>query len=143
MVLAMRALTDHIDGILHEQTQVRSDAIDLTVTECYDLTGPGRIDFGGGELEPGDTRPHERVYRNEDDDYQWWHLDPGQYLLEYNETLSTDRRLLVQPRDELLERGCSHPTLHVSELPRVPLSVGDGGLWLKENARVSTAVADA
>jgi len=135
--------TDYVDGIVHEPTQEHDDAVDLTVAECYDLTGPGRIDFGGGELEPADTREHERVYRNENDDYQWWHLDPGQYLLAYNETLSTDRRLVVQPRNELLERGAFHPTIHVTELPRMPLAVGDGGLWLKENARVSTVVTEA
>jgi len=45
-------------------------------------------------------------------------------------------------RDELRARGASHPTLHVNELSRVPLSVSGGGLRLKENARVSTLLAD-
>jgi hypothetical protein len=46
-----------------------------------------------------------------------------------------------QTRDELLARGASHPTLRVTELPRVPLSVGGAGLRIKKNARVSTLVA--
>lgn len=46
----------------------------------------------------------------------------------------------LQTRTELLERGATHPTLSVTTLPRVPLSVGGEGLKLKENARVSTLV---
>lgn len=136
----MGALTDHIDGIVHEPTQVHEDAIDLTVTEVYEITEPGRIDFGGGELEPAALDPHDRTWRNEADDYQWWQLDAGQYLLEYNEALSTDERVVVQPRDELLARGANHPTVHVTELDRLPLSVGGDGIQIKENARVSTVL---
>ncbi len=76
------------------------------------------------------------MWRDPDDDYQWWELSAGTYLIEYNESL-TDEALL-QPRPELVERGGSHPTLRVTELPRVPLSVGGAGLRLKANARVSS-----
>jgi len=47
----------------------------------------------------------------------------------------------LKPRTELLERGATHPTLHVESLPRLPLTVGGAGLKLKANARVSTIVA--
>ncbi|QKY19428.1 dCTP deaminase [Halolamina sp. CBA1230] len=133
----MSDLVDAVEGIVHEPTQVRDDGgLDLTVAEVHEISEPGRVDFGGGELEPAETEPHERVWRNEEDDYQWWQLDPGTYLLEYNESLSGEA--VLQPRTEILERGGSHPTLRVSELPRVPLTVGGAGLYLKENARVST-----
>jgi hypothetical protein len=46
----------------------------------------------------------------------------------------------LQTRDELLARGTFHPTLWVTSLPQVPLSVGGAGIELKENARVSTLV---
>jgi aminopeptidase len=36
------------------------------------------------------------------------------------------------------ELGVTHPTLHVRELPRVPLTVPAGGVAIKENARLST-----
>ncbi|MFC6824903.1 dCTP deaminase [Halopelagius fulvigenes] len=132
----MSDLVDAVEGIVHEPTQVRDDGgIDLTVTEIYEIRKPGRVDFGGGELEPADREPHRRIWRNEDDDYQWWHLDSGTYLIEYNESLSG--AALLQPRTEVVERGGSHPTLRIEELPVTPLTVGGEGLRLKENARIS------
>jgi deoxycytidine triphosphate deaminase len=106
------------------------------------VTDPGRVDFGGGELEPAGTEPHPSAKRNTDDDYEWWTLDAGQYLVEYNESAAvpSDVALRVQTRDELLARGAFHPTLSMQELGAVPLSVGGAGLKLKENARVSTVV---
>ncbi|AUX09811.1 deoxycytidine triphosphate deaminase [Halalkaliarchaeum desulfuricum] len=134
--------TQILDGIVHEPTQRRDRGFDLTVASVYDVDGPGRVDFGGGELEPAETTPHDSRKRHPDDDYEWWHLDAGQYLLEYNESLLThDRTFTLQTREELLERGVFHPTLQVNELPRVPLAVGGSGIRIKENARVSTLVA--
>ncbi len=130
-----------LSGLVHEPTQREGEGFDLTVAEIYEVTDPGRVDFGGGELDPAGLEPHESEKRAPDDDYEWWHLAAGQYLLEHNEAIaSTDVRFTLQTRDELLARGASHPTLHVTELPRVPLSVGGAGLRLKENARVSTLV---
>jgi deoxycytidine triphosphate deaminase len=136
-------MSDHdlvtaVDGLLHEGTQVHENGIDLTVDEVYVVDEAGRVDFGGGELEPARTRAHETHDRHPDDDYAWWHLDGGTYLIEYNESLSTDRPLTLQTREAVLERGATHPTRVVTSLPRMPLAVADGGLYLKENARVST-----
>ncbi|MFC6873450.1 dCTP deaminase/dUTPase family protein [Halobellus marinus] len=133
----MSDLVDAVDGIIHEPSQVRKDGgVDLTVTEIHEVRSPGRVDFGGSELEPAELEPHPRVWRNPDDDYQWWHLESGTYLIEYNESLS--ETALLQPRTEILARGGTHPTVRVEELPRVPLTVAGAGLRLKENARVST-----
>lgn len=137
----MSDLVDAVEGIVHEPTQVREDGgIDLTVTEVHEIQRPGHVDFGGSELEPAALEPHPRVWRNDDDEYQWWHLDAGTYLIEYNESLSGLSRALLQPRTEILERGGSHPTVRIEELPTVPLTVGGTGLRLKENARVSTVL---
>lgn len=135
-------LTQFVDGIVHEPTQTDGRGFDLTVTEVYEIDGPGRVDFGGGELDAADLEPHDRTLRNPDDDYEWWHLDAGQYLLEYNESLALPDDIVatIQVRDPVRERGGSHPTLTLSELGHVPLSVGGAGLALKENARVSTVM---
>jgi hypothetical protein len=138
----MTRLSEQVEGIVHEPTQIHDDRVDLTVSECFEVTSPGRIDFGGGELEDAELTPHEQVFRNPDDDYRWWHLDSGQYLIEYNERVDADDRLVVQPREELLERGSTHPTIHVRTLPRVPVQVSGAGLRLKENARVSMVLAE-
>jgi len=135
-------LTAFVDGIVHEPTQTEGRGVDLTVAEVYEVTGPGRVDFGGGELEPVESEPHDRQYRNPDDDYEWWHLDAGGYLLEYNEALALPggTAATVQTRDAVRERGAFHPTLSVTELGQVPLTVGGTSLRLKENARVSTVI---
>ena len=136
----MTDLTAFVDDIVHGPTQTEGRGVDLTVTEVYEVAEPGRVDFGGGELESADLEPHERQYRNEDDDYEWWYLDAGQYLLEYNESLALPEDVVatVQTRDAVRARGAFHPTLRVQTLDHVPLSVGGAGLRLKENARVST-----
>jgi len=138
----MTDLTAFVEGIVHEPTQTEGRGLDLTVAEVFEVTGPGRVDFGGGELEPADTDPHDRHYRDEDDDYQWWDLDAGGYLLEYNESLALpeDTVATVQARDTVRARGAFHSTLAVTDLDAVSLSVGGAGLLLKENARVSTLV---
>ena len=133
--------TQFLEGIVHEPSQTEGRGFDLTVAEVYEITGPGRVDFGGGELEAAEIEAHDSEKRHDDDDYEWWHLDEGQYLVDYNESLTSEEMsFVVQTRDELLARGAFHPTLHVTELPRVPLSVGGAGLGIKENARVSTLV---
>jgi hypothetical protein len=138
----MVSYAQFVDGIVHEPTQAGGRGFDLTVAEVYEVTEPGRVDFGGGELDAAGTEPHDSGNRNPDDDYEWWHLDAGQYLLEYNESLAeSGLSFTLQTRAELLARGAFHPTLQVTELPQVPLSVGGAGLRLKENARVSTLVA--
>jgi deoxycytidine triphosphate deaminase len=133
-------LSAFVDDIVHEPTQTEGSGVALTVSDIYEITTPGRVDFDGGELESADIESHASAKRNPDDDYAWWTLDAGQYLIEYNETLSPpeDVSLVIQTRDELLTRGAFHPTLHTQELGRIPLSVDGAGLTLKENARVST-----
>jgi hypothetical protein len=131
-------LTERVDGIVHEDTQLHEAGLDLTVAEVYDIDRPGEIDFGGDELEAAVSSPHETNLRDPDDDYAWWELGAGTYLLEYNEGLASEEPLVCQPRSELLERGGTHPTVFVRELSPIPLSVPPAGLRLKENARVST-----
>ena len=131
-------LVEYVEGIVHEDTQVGDHGLDLTAAEIRVVEEPGRVDFGGGELDAATTIPHETAQRNPDDDYEWWNLDAGQCLVEFNESVHADEPLVCQARGELRDRGAFHPTLFVRELEGVPLSVPTGGLRLKENARVST-----
>ncbi|MFP8888361.1 dCTP deaminase [Natrialbaceae archaeon A-CW2] len=133
----------YVDNLVYEPTQVHDHGVDLTVSAIYEVAGPGRLDFGGDELEDADLEPVETEPRNPDDEYEWWDLQGGQYVVQYNEFLTgADGPLVVQPRNELLARGGTHPTVHVvSHLPLLPLSVPAGGLRLKENARVSTLLS--
>lgn len=135
------SLSEAVDNLVHEPTQVHEFGVDLTVSAIYEVTAPGRLDFGGDELADADLDPVPTESRNPEDTYEWWDLDGGQYVVQYNEFLAAEgeRTLFLQPRNELLARGGSHPSLHVSShLPLLPLSVADGGLRVKENARIST-----
>lgn len=137
----MSGYAKHIDGLIHEPTQTEGRGVDLTVAAVHEPTGPGSVDFGGGELAAATTEPREPERRDPDDEYGWWMLDPRTYLVAYNESVSrSDLQFTLQTRDALLERGAFHPTLRVTDLPRVPLSVGPAGIRIKENARISTVV---
>jgi hypothetical protein len=130
-----------LDGIVHEPTQSGGEGFDLTVAGLHEVTAPGQVDFGGGELDPATTEPRDSRLRHPDDDYGWWELDAGTYLVEYNESITADGLVFsLQTRDELLARGAAHPTVRVTDLPRVPLTIGGAGLDLKKNARVSMLV---
>ncbi|RQG98709.1 dCTP deaminase [Natrarchaeobius oligotrophus] len=135
-------LVEYIDNLVYEPTQVHEHGIDLTVSAIYEVAAPGRLDFGGDELEDADLEPVPTELRNPDDEFGWWNLDGGQYVVQHNEFLTDlESPLYLQPRNELLARGGSHPSMLVaSHLPLVPLSVADGGMRIKENARISTLV---
>lgn len=139
-------LTAFVDDLVYEPTQTDSRGLDLTVDSVARISEPGRVDFGGGELDPADTEPVPTEKRDPEDDYGWWDLSEGVYLIEYNESVSIpdDVDLLVQTRDAVRTRGAFHPTLHLSGLDTlgmVPLTVGVGGIKIKENARLSTLLS--
>jgi hypothetical protein len=133
-------LAARIRDLVHDDTQVHEGGVDLTVAVVHDVAGPGQVDFGGGELADAETESLDPAKRDSADDYGWWSLDDGTYLVEYNESLSDEGAVQVQPRVELIERGVTHPTLRVDSLPRMPITVPPAGIELKENARVSTLV---
>ncbi|WP_336362442.1 dCTP deaminase/dUTPase family protein [Halalkalicoccus salilacus] len=135
------SLTDRVEGIVHEETQSRDRGLDLTLKEVHEIAEPGRVDFGGGELAEAELSAHERTLRNPGDEYGWWYLDAGGYLLEYNETLTEGEPLTLQTREAVRARGAFHPTVTVEDLGPMPLWVGGNGIRLKENARVSTLLA--
>ena len=137
----MSDIANCIEGILHEPTQIRDDGgVDLSLADVFHVAAPGRIDFGGGELTAAEYAPVETGLRTPEDEYRWWHLGPGQYVIAFNEELSESVSVTLQPRAELLERGAFHPTVTLDSLQRLPLSVGGAGVLLKENARVTTVI---
>lgn len=128
----------HLTGIVHEETQREGRGFDLTLAGVRAVETPGRVDFGGGELADAVTTAVAPEKREPDDDYGWWTLEAGGYLIEHNESLEAPEPYRLQTRETVLARGAFHPTLAVDSLAPVPLSVVAGGIRLKENARVST-----
>lgn len=134
-----------VDGLVHPDTQTAAAGFDLTVSRIFRLTGPGSLDFGGSEREDADRAEIEPRFLDEDDDYGWWTLDLGSYVLRYNESLTLEDEHIghVFPLERLLQAGASHPAF-VVDGHREPLEsllvVGSVGMSLKENARVSRLV---
>lgn len=144
-ILDTERTLDHIGGILHADTQRAAVGVDLTAAGVARIEGPGSLDFGGSEFETADVRALEPELRDPDDDYGWWELDPGSYLVRYNETLDVDDGDVVRvlPLERLLRAGASHAAFLVDG-PRDPLetllTVGAAGCRLKENCRISRAL---
>lgn len=141
-MLAADALAQQIDGLVHLDTQRASNGLDLTVNAVYRTTGAGQLDFGGGEFE---TVPRESIAPTLDDpedDYGWWTLEEGAYIVEYNESLTLEdhQHAEVSPLERTLRAGAHHGTFSLSD-GRSPLEtllvVSRMGCRLKENCRLS------
>jgi deoxycytidine triphosphate deaminase len=141
-MLSADALADRIDGLVHLDTQRAPDGIDLTVSGVFRTAGPGQLDFGGGEFEPAARERLEPDLADPSDDYGWWPLDEGAYVVEYNEAirLGDGERGIVTPLERTLRAGAHHATavVHGRANPlQMLLVVPAGGCRLKENCRLS------
>jgi hypothetical protein len=144
-MLTADALARQLDGLVHLGTQRAPHGIDLTVGAVYRTAGAGQLDFGGGEFE---AAPRERltpVLDDPNDEYGWWTLEEGAYVVRYNEslTLMDDQQARIFPLERTLHAGAHHGTFVLDE-GRDPLDtllvVGRMGCRLKENCRVSRLV---
>ncbi|WP_255151475.1 dCTP deaminase [Halorarius halobius] len=137
----MPSPVEFLDGLIHEPSQVDDDGVSLTAGQVYRITEAGQADFGGEEYADPATEPVDTERRDAADEYGWWELDAGTYLLAFNESLqSANVSFVLQPHERLLALGASHPTAHVTDVGPVPLSVPEAGVALKENAQVSRLV---
>jgi hypothetical protein len=66
----MAAYSELFEGIVYEPTQAEGRGVDLTVAAVHEVTAPGRVDFGGGELDSAEMESYESAKRNPDDDYR-------------------------------------------------------------------------
>lgn len=131
-------LASVLKDMIHEKTQKHECKVDLTVEEIYRITRKGALDFGGSEFEMSELKRIEPEKNEPEDDYGWWELEEGRYIIKFNERL-TEGRALIQPLTRLLKTGTMMPTfLHESdeELLNI-LIVGSEGVEIKENARVA------
>ena len=133
-----------VEGLVYAKKQVRDVSIDLTVREVLSMEGASALDFGGGEYKQPDVRAIEPMKHEDEDEYGWWSLEEGQYLVKYNETVDGLGGFgLISPHPRLLKACGTHPTLFVQEWEKdyiMPLTVPKNGLRLKENARISKLV---
>jgi len=133
-----------VRDMVYAKKQVRGSGVDLTAASIRRLAGKGSVDFGGGEWTAAEARELEPQKRAPEDEYGWWELEPGQYLLRYNEKLAFPPpcTALIVPAQRLLLAGGWHAAVATDgQEPVAVLCVGQGGLRMKQNARVSTLVA--
>lgn len=141
-MLSPDALAQQIDGLVHLDTQRAPNGIDLTVDSVQRTTGPGQLDFGGGEFTPAPRDSVTPVINDPEDDYAWWTLEEGAYVVQYNEslTLQDGQDARISPLERTLRAGAHHATFDLNE-GRDPIEtlllVSRMGCRLKENCRLS------
>lgn len=139
-------VAEYVDDIIHGDTQIQEDRLDLTVMSIFHLREPGRLDFGGSEFESATTQKISPVKESLDDDYGWWKLQENSYRLTFNEDLSGTIEAgipLIVPHDHLIQAGAHlESTIPDPQNPQVnpTLSVGGHGIHIKENARIASLI---
>jgi len=143
MFLSGEELEDYVKGIIHEETQIADRGLDLTVSKICRPTSAAELDFGGSEEKTPDLRNIKPERRSPEDDYGWWNLEAGIYIIGFNEDITVDEGLAaIVPLRRLTSGGSFHPPVIFSgELSdNVILSVNSSGLKIKENARLSRLI---
>lgn len=146
-MLSPDALAEQLDGLIHYDTQHAPDGIDLTIDTISRTTGHGQLDFGGSEFERASQKPITPILDDPDDEYAWWTLEKGAYIVQYNEslTLLEGQRAQISPLERTLLAGAHHSTffLHEGRDPlEILLVVSRLGCRLKENCRLSRLTVD-
>ncbi len=79
-------LRNHIDAIVHQDTQQHATHFDLTVDKIYTFEKAGALDFGGSEYKKAEKSIVEPK-KEQGDDYGWWNLPAGHYQATMNEQI--------------------------------------------------------
>ncbi len=128
-----------LEKTVYRDKQVDAAGVHLTVGEIHSAHTRGRLDFGGSELKPCGTHPVELTERTPGDQYAWWRLEEGTYVVRFNETLKEGAppSLLVGSR-RLLACGCAvAATVCTGGEMRSVLTVPGCGVHIKQNARIA------
>lgn len=139
-------LIEIVDNIIHQETQLGEYRLDLTISEIYEYSSAGSLDFGGGEFEPASTNKLNPVKKDSDDSYGWWNLAGGTYHVVCNESISVKNNdsVIVAPHTHAMEAGLMINTFlaeadEANNGLRIPLHVPRAGCKIKENARFASA----
>jgi hypothetical protein len=140
--LSPNAVAEQLDGLVHLDTQRADTGIDLTVDAVYRTTGHGQLDFGGSEFQEATRETLTPVLDDPDDDYAWWTLEEGAYVVAFNESLrlGDGQSAVLRPLERTILAGAHHPAFTLTE-DRDPLHtlllVTRMGCRLKENCRLT------
>ena len=144
MSTSKNLLLSMVKNYIHEGKQFSEDipTAYLTVHQIGVLAGRGSLDFGGSEYSTAQIDWLVPQKQQEADKYGWWHLPPGSYMVEFNESLelSPGMRAYLQIWEKAARNGIQHPFMLIdtSQSPiQVLVTVGPEGIDIKENARLS------
>jgi len=100
ILLQSDELGNHLQSIIHRDTQQHQSHFDLTVDKIHRFTKAGSLDFGGSEFEPAGKELVD-PQKNDGDDYGWWHLTGGTYQATMNEQIkeTEDTTALLAPHE--------------------------------------------
>jgi hypothetical protein len=141
-LLTGKQAASRIQGMLSAKYQVHGYWVDLTIRGISGVDPVGRLDFGGGEYTPAGQVTIAPKRLRPEDNYQWWELDRGCYIIEFNETLElADNEIaLLEPDPRTLRTGATHVPVflrgRVSPMDTL-FDVQAQHLTVKQNARVS------
>ncbi len=144
--LAGSEIANYVGGLIHEDTQIQEDRLDLTIMAIFHLKEPGRLDFGGSEFQSATTQKIAPVKNSIDDEYGWWKLSQENYRVVFNEDISKVTEAgtpLILPHDHLIQAGAQlESTVPDPQNPQIhpTLSVGPHGIHIKENARIASLI---
>jgi deoxycytidine triphosphate deaminase len=140
-VLSGEETAEHVENMTYKDKQVQELGLDLTIKDVSVPSGPGSVDFGGSEYRVHEKEPVPmKIPPGEK--HGWWDLTPGQYIITYNEKfrVPVGRVGIIQPLDRILDNNTFHPSSMVTDA-REPvamvMSVGEPGIRIKQNARIS------
>ncbi|SRR6056297_151979 len=144
MSTSKNVLLSMVKNYIHEGKQFPENipVALVTVGRIGVIAGRGSLDFGGSEYSEAQVDWLEPQKKQVDDKYGWWHLPPGSYLVEFNESieLPTGSRVYLQIWDKAGRNGINHPFMVLEETLspiQTVVSVGPEGIDIKENARLS------
>jgi len=136
-----------LGNIVHADTQKHGHRIDLTLSEVHKLTGPGSLDFGGSEFREAPSEVVRPQKKQSDDDYGWWSLESGTYIVACNESIELDDSgiAVVTPHPHSLKAGLTVNTTVIdagatanTETITLLIKVPEKGCNIKENARFAS-----
>jgi hypothetical protein len=129
-----------VEGAIARDKQVDARGVHLTVAVVLEAHTKGRIDLGGSEHRPAVAHPVQLFERSHGDKFAWWRLEPGTYIVRFNEKLRPGAPVaLLASNDRLLEGGCAiAPAICLGgeEISSV-LTVPACGLQLKQDAKIA------
>ncbi len=145
MYISKEELLQIWHNLIYAPKQLSNFILDLTINSIRTFVGQGQLDFGGSEYQSAALKIIDPKLED-DPKYGFWTLKQGDYLVSYNEIIiNSDYTVLVFPHPRLLNAGTTHPsflwqpTEEENKITTI-LQVGNMGIKLKENARISRAI---